>query len=98
MCVYMCVQVLEQRGDGLWKGYVVQEGRMAKTGTFPANHVVLVDGQGQNNERNLSLNESFLSELPRRPSFLDKVLLISQDAIPIQVLYFLFFVVVLKNH
>lgn len=98
MCVYMCVQVLEQRGDGLWKGYVVQEGRMAKTGTFPANHVVLVDGQGQNNERNLSLNESFLSELPRRPSFLDKVSLISQDAIPIQVLYFLFFVVVFKNH
>ena len=48
VCVF--VQVLEQRGDGLWKGYVVQEGRMAKTGTFPANHVVLVDGQGQNKE------------------------------------------------
>ncbi|XP_070183018.1 caskin-2-like [Littorina saxatilis] len=39
------ITVLEQRGDGQWKGYVVQEGRMAKTGVFPANHVVLVDGQ-----------------------------------------------------
>nr|KAG5713412.1 hypothetical protein BaRGS_024960 [Batillaria attramentaria] len=37
--------VLEQRPDGLWKGYVVQEGRMAKTGLFPSNHVVLVDSQ-----------------------------------------------------
>ncbi|XP_076444536.1 LOW QUALITY PROTEIN: uncharacterized protein LOC143282697 [Babylonia areolata] len=39
------ITVLEQRGDGQWKGYVVQEGKMAKTGVFPANHVVLVDGQ-----------------------------------------------------
>lgn len=41
------LQVLEQKPDGIWKGYVVQSGRMAKTGFFPANHVVLVDSQGE---------------------------------------------------
>ncbi|GFR58691.1 caskin-2 [Elysia marginata] len=39
------ITVLEQRTDGIWRGYVVQEGRMAKTGMFPANHVALVDSK-----------------------------------------------------
>ncbi|GFN87260.1 class e vacuolar protein-sorting machinery protein hse1, partial [Plakobranchus ocellatus] len=39
------ITVLEQRTDGIWRGYVVQEGRMAKTGMFPANHVALIDSK-----------------------------------------------------
>ncbi|KAL8610495.1 hypothetical protein ACOMHN_060415 [Nucella lapillus] len=49
------ITVLEQRGDGQWKGYVVQEGRMAKTGVFPANHVVLVDGQALKQQQQLRM-------------------------------------------
>lgn len=43
VCVW---QVLEQRSDGHWKGYVANEGRMARAGFFPSTHVVLVDSQG----------------------------------------------------
>lgn len=39
------ITVLEQRTDGIWRGYVVQEGRMARAGVFPANHVSLVDSK-----------------------------------------------------
>lgn len=39
------ITVLEQRSDGIWRGYVLHDGRMAKTGMFPANHVVLVDSK-----------------------------------------------------
>ncbi|BFZ02753.1 hypothetical protein BsWGS_05792 [Bradybaena similaris] len=39
------ITVLEQRTDGIWRGYVYHEGRMAKTGMFPANNVVLVDSK-----------------------------------------------------
>ncbi|KAK0056212.1 caskin-1 [Biomphalaria pfeifferi] len=41
------ITVLEQKADGIWRGYVFHEGRMAKTGMFPANHVVLVDSKGK---------------------------------------------------
>ncbi|CAL1530621.1 unnamed protein product [Lymnaea stagnalis] len=39
------ITVLEQKSDGIWRGYVLHDGRMAKTGMFPANHVVLVDSK-----------------------------------------------------
>ena len=41
------LQVLERRSDGLWKGYVMNDGQPARTGYFPANTVVLVDKQGE---------------------------------------------------
>ena len=47
-CVCVCVfQVLEQRADGIWRGYVNADGQMAKTGYFPANAVNLVDKQSK---------------------------------------------------
>ncbi|XP_013386174.1 caskin-1 isoform X2 [Lingula anatina] len=43
------ITVLEQRADGMWKGFVMHEGQMAKTGFFPASAVVLVDRQSLEN-------------------------------------------------
>ena len=43
----LLLQVLEQRPDGIWKGYVLREGQMAKAGYFPASAVVLVDWTGK---------------------------------------------------
>ena len=38
---------MEQKEDGIWKGSLMKEGRMAKAGFFPADHVVLIDNSGK---------------------------------------------------
>lgn len=38
---------MEQKEDGIWKGSLMKEGRVAKAGYFPADHVVLIDNNGK---------------------------------------------------
>ena len=38
---------MEQKEDGIWKGSLMKEGRMAKAGFFPADHVVLINNSGK---------------------------------------------------
>ena len=40
-------QIIEQKEDGIWKGSLMKEGRVAKAGYFPADHVVLIDNNGK---------------------------------------------------
>lgn len=45
-CFCTFSQVLEQ-SEGLWKGCVITDGRMAKAGYFAPDHVVLIDKSGK---------------------------------------------------
>ena len=54
-------QVLEQRADGNWKGYVMHDGHR-RIGHFPSQAVVLVDSQGQWRSQNFVLH-IFLCDL-----------------------------------
>ena len=40
-------QIVEQRQDGAWKGTLMKDGCTAKPGWFPADHVVLIDNNGE---------------------------------------------------
>lgn len=47
---FLLFQVLEQ-SEGLWKGCVITDGRTAKAGYFPPDHVVLIDKSGKFNSQ-----------------------------------------------
>ncbi|KAK3586047.1 hypothetical protein CHS0354_033170 [Potamilus streckersoni] len=67
------IKILEQGQDGVWKGSLLKEGRMAKTGFFPADHVVLIDNNALV-KRNAfqSRNSSRLSAPPHVPDILNR--------------------------
>ena len=48
-CYRLYFQIIEQKEDGIWKGSLMKEGRVAKAGYFPADHVVLIDNNGKSN-------------------------------------------------
>ncbi|XP_055955084.1 caskin-2 isoform X2 [Patella vulgata] len=72
------ITVLEQRSDGIWKGYVVQEGRLAKTGYFPANHVVLVDSQALA-KQNAMQQQSKRINMPQVPDLLNRSMIFNNS-------------------
>ncbi|XP_055874760.1 caskin-2-like isoform X4 [Biomphalaria glabrata] len=61
------ITVLEQKADGIWRGYVFHEGRMAKTGMFPANHVVLVDSKALARQQQQQQHQQHLQKLNSKP-------------------------------
>ncbi|XP_041363793.1 caskin-2-like [Gigantopelta aegis] len=65
------ITVLEQKPDGIWKGQIVQPGRMAKTGYFPSNHVVLVDSQTVSKQQE-SMQQSKPVGMPQVPDLLHR--------------------------
>ncbi|KAL5018515.1 hypothetical protein ScPMuIL_004237, partial [Solemya velum] len=63
------IKVLEQRSDGLWKGYVVHD-KMNKTGYFPSDYVVLVDNNAV--AKQLAYQNSKKVQLPQVPDLISR--------------------------
>ncbi|CAH1795709.1 unnamed protein product [Owenia fusiformis] len=66
--------VLEQCPDGMWKGFVMHDGQLAKSGYFPSNHVVLVDKQAVINHNPQRLSAYGLKKVntPQVPDLLNR--------------------------